>query len=157
MGQSSRLAPSIGPCSERTRSSHSLKRGQHPAQCTLVPPTVLHVHAGRLGKSSATRHDPEVVRSSSHASWLKLGHSSSMNWPGWWWCPASRTTVLTPARQRSVASVPPPAPEPTTTTTPSWSYSKRGIAQPSCGRSGSQSRSSNPRRKYPPFANDGPS
>ena len=83
MGQSSMLVPSTGPWTERLRNSQSLKRGQQPAQCTEVPPTVLHVHAGRPGKSVATRHDPEVVRSSSHASWPKLGHSSSMKSSGW--------------------------------------------------------------------------
>ena len=81
IGQSRMLVPSIGPCSERMRNSQSLNRGQQPAQCTDVPPTVLHVHAGRLGKSLATRHDPEVVRStavvevySDTATWRRLGY-----------------------------------------------------------------------------------
>ena len=53
-----------------------MNRGQQPAQCTVVPPTVLQIHAGRFGKSFATRHEPDVVRGSSQAIWLKAGHSS---------------------------------------------------------------------------------
>jgi hypothetical protein len=55
-----------------------LKRGLAPAQWVVVPPTALQVHAGRLGKSFAIRHEPEVVRVSSQAIWLNAGHSS------WW-------------------------------------------------------------------------
>jgi hypothetical protein len=110
------------PCSERSRSSQSLKRGQQPAQCTVVPPTALQVQVGRLGKSFVIRHDPEVVRLSSQASCAKEGHSSSMKSSGPWCAPASSSTTGTPAWHSSLASVPPPAPEPmmTTTSASSW-------------------------------------
>ena len=60
----------------RALSSWSLKRGVAPAQCVDEPPTALTVHAGRFGKSLATRKEPDVVRGSSHAIWLKASHSS---------------------------------------------------------------------------------
>ena len=56
--------------------SCSWMRSDAPAQCVVVPPTVLQIHAGRLGKSFAIRQVPDVVRLSSHASWLKANHSS---------------------------------------------------------------------------------
>ena len=62
--------------------SCGMKRGQQPAQCTVVPPTVLHVHAGRLGKSLAIRKEPDVVRWSSHASCVNERHSSLMKSSG---------------------------------------------------------------------------
>jgi hypothetical protein len=98
-----------------------MKRGQQPAQWTVVPPTVLHVHAGRFGKSFATRNEPDVVRASSQASCLNERHSSLTKSSGRWWRPASSTTTFTPFWQSSLASVPPPAPEPTMTTTSSSS------------------------------------
>ena len=98
-----------------------MKRGQQPAQCTVVPPTVLHVQAGRFGKSLATRYEPEAVRLSSHASCLNERHSSLMKSSGVRWRPASSTTTLTPFWHSSLASVPPPAPDPTMTTTSSSS------------------------------------
>ena len=64
-----------------------MKRGQQPAQCVVVPPTVLHVHAGRLGKSRATRNDPDVVRLSSQASCVNERHSSLTKSSGVWWRP----------------------------------------------------------------------
>jgi len=56
--------------------SWSLKRGQAPAQWVEVPPTALTVHAGRFGKSLATRQLPEVVRRSVQAICWNAGHSS---------------------------------------------------------------------------------
>ena len=77
-GQSSRLAPAISPYSLLARNSCSWKRSEAPAQCTVLPPTVLQIQAGRLGKSLATRQVPDVVRLSSQASWMKESHSSFM-------------------------------------------------------------------------------
>src|SRR5882672_3790963 len=94
-------------------------RSDAPAQCAVVPPTVLHIHAGKPGKSFATRHDPDVVRLSSHASWPNDAHSSLMKVAGDSRLPASNSTTLMPFWHNSFASVPPPAPEPMTTTTPS--------------------------------------
>lgn len=51
-------------------------RSEAPAQCVVVPPTVLQIHAGRLGKSVAIRQSPVEKRLSSQASWPKLSHSS---------------------------------------------------------------------------------
>ncbi len=73
-----------------------MKRGQQPAQCTVVPPTVLQVHAGRLGKSFVMRKEPDVVRLSSHASCLNERHSSLMKSSGEWLRPASSTTTFWP-------------------------------------------------------------
>ena len=56
--------------------SCSSKRSDAPAQCTVDPPTDLTIHAGRLGKSFATRQLPDVVRMSFQASCVKLSHSS---------------------------------------------------------------------------------
>ena len=98
-----------------------MKRGQQPAQWTVVPPTVLQVQAGSSGKSRAMRNEPEVVRLSSQASCLNERHSSLTNSSGVWWRPDSRTTTFTPFWQSSLARVPPPAPEPTMTTTSSSS------------------------------------
>ena len=53
-----------------------MKRGVAPAQWVVVPPTALTIQVGRLGKSVATRQDPDVVRLSSQAIWLNAGHSS---------------------------------------------------------------------------------
>ena len=53
-------------------------RSDAPAQCVVVPPTVLQIQAGRFGKSLATRQVPDVVRLSSQASWRKAFHSSFM-------------------------------------------------------------------------------
>jgi hypothetical protein len=44
----------------------------------VVPPTVLQIQAGRLGKSLATRQLPDVARLSSQASCKKEFHSSFM-------------------------------------------------------------------------------
>ncbi len=92
-----------------------------PAQCVVVPPTVLQIHAGRFGKSLAMRQLPEVVRVSLQASWLNEGHSSLTKVP--WFCraPASSSTTGMPFWQSSLARVPPPAPEPMITTTESSS------------------------------------
>ena len=53
-------------------------RSDAPAQCVVVPPTVLQIQAGRFGKSLATRQLPEVVRLSSQASCRNEFHSSLM-------------------------------------------------------------------------------
>ena len=137
--------PSIGPCSERLRNSQSLKRGQQPAQCTEVPPTVLHVHAGRPGKSVATRHDPEVVRSSSHASWPKLGHSSSMKSSGLWWRAGLEDDRLHAALAELVGERAAAGAGADDDHHVASLSSKRGIAHASCSGSGSQSRSLKPR------------
>src|SRR5512140_561520 len=94
-------------------------RSDAPAQCVVVPPTVLQIHAGRPEKSLATRHVPDVVRLSSHANWPNDAHSSLMNVAGDSRLPASSRTTLAPLLHNSFASVPPPAPEPMTTTTES--------------------------------------
>src|ERR1700744_5358702 len=88
-----------------------------PAQCVVVPPTVLQIHAGRFGKSFATRHEPDVVRVSSHESILKASHSDVEKSPCVCDLPASSTTTSMPFCASSFASVPPPAPDPMTTTT----------------------------------------
>jgi hypothetical protein len=75
-GQSSRLAPGSSPYSLLTRSSCGWKRSDAPAQCTVLPPTVLQIQAGRFGKSLATCQLPEVVRLSSQDSCRKAFHSS---------------------------------------------------------------------------------
>jgi hypothetical protein len=99
------------------RNSCSLKRGHAPAQCVVVPPTILHVHAGRPGKSRAILHDPEVVRGSSQAILLNASHSSFTKSSWVRRGPASSSTTRTPCWQSSLARVPPPAPDPITTTT----------------------------------------
>ena len=76
IGQSSRLAPSMAPYSLSTWNSCSWRRREAPAQCTVEPPTALTIQAGSPEKSFATRQSPLVVRASSQATWLKLGHSS---------------------------------------------------------------------------------
>ena len=53
-----------------------MKRGVAPAQCVVVPPTALTIHAGRFGKFSDTRHEPLVVRMSNQAIWENAAHSS---------------------------------------------------------------------------------
>src|SRR5690242_9988671 len=99
-------------------------RSDAPAQCVVVPPTVLHNHVGSPGKSLATRHEPDVVRLSSQASCPNDAHSSLINVAGDSRLPASNKTTFTPCWHSSLASVPPPAPEPMTTTTESslWEY-----------------------------------
>ena len=92
------------------------KRSEAPAQCTVEPPTDFTIQAGRLAKSRATRHEPEVVRMSVQASWAKLSHSSLMKSAISLREPASRITTLMPFCASSLPSVPPPAPEPTMTT-----------------------------------------
>src|SRR6202171_1591056 len=94
-------------------------RSDAPAQCVVVPPTVLQIHVGRPEKSLATRHEPDVVRLSSQASWPKEAHSSLMNVAGDSRLPASSSTTFTPCLHNPFASVPPPAPEPITTMTES--------------------------------------
>src|SRR5262249_53844764 len=94
-------------------------RSDAPAQCVVVPPTVLQIQAGRPEKSLATRHEPEVVRLSVQASWPNEAHSSLMKVAGDSRLPASSNTTLIPCLHNSLASVPPPAPEPMTTTTES--------------------------------------
>ena len=95
-------------------------RSEAPAQWVVVPPTVLQIQAGRLGKSAARRAScPSVVRLSSQEIWRKLPHSlfwkvSMLSWP-----PASSSTTLMPFCASSLPSVPPPAPEPMITTTES--------------------------------------
>src|SRR5579871_1064937 len=133
--------------------SCSCRRSEAPAQCVVVPPTVLQVHAGRLGKSLATRQEPEAVRLSSHASCLKANHSSLRKVWGDWRSPASSRTTLKPLWQSSLASVPPPAPEPMMTTTESSLVSYRvtpqsllqaGFGLADSGGSGSHFRSLKP-------------
>src|SRR3954447_5730004 len=134
IGQSSRFAPSMSPYVERARNSYSWKRGHAPAQWAVVPPTILHVHVGRLGKSFDTRHVPDVVRLSSHAIWPNAFHSSLTSSSRVISGPASSSTTLTPRWHSSLASVPPPAPEPTTTTTSSSALSNRVMAALLSGR-----------------------
>src|SRR5579885_151723 len=140
--------------------SCSCSRSDAPAQWTVVPPTVLQIHAGRFGKSFAMRQVPDVVRLSSHASWLNANHSSLRNVAGDWRCPASSRTTFRPLRQSSLASVPPPAPEPTISTTESSLASYRGMIRvlhqagfglADSGGFGSHARSSKPRWIYPPY------
>ena len=76
IGQSARFAPAIAPYVLRALNSCGWKRNEAPAQCTVEPPTALTIHAGRLGKSCATRQVPDVVRMSFQASCPKLAHSS---------------------------------------------------------------------------------
>src|SRR3979411_3309478 len=92
-------------------------RSDAPAQCVVVPPTVLQIHVGRPEKSLATRHEPDVVRLSSQPSRPKEAHSSLINGAGDSRLPASSSTTFTPCLHNSFARVPPPAPEPMTTTT----------------------------------------
>src|SRR5215510_5771870 len=117
MGQSSKLAPATSPYTVRALNSWSLKRKAAPAQWIVVPPTAFTVQAGRLGKFLATRHEPEVVRLSSQAILLNIGHSSLTKSLISTRLPASRRTTLTPFWHSSLANVPPPAPEPIMTTT----------------------------------------
>ena len=123
IGQSRRFAPPTTPYSALVLNSCSWKRSEAPAQCVVVPPTVLQIQAGRFGKSLATRQEPEVERGSVHASCENEGHSSLMNAPVDWRSPASSTTTSMPFCASSLARVPPPAPLPTTTTTPESSRS----------------------------------
>src|SRR3954466_6450661 len=95
-----------------------MNRGVAPDQCVVEPPTALTIHAGRFGKSFATRQLPDVVRMSDQASCEKLSHSSLTKSCSSMRAPASRITTLTPFCAISLPSVPPPAPEPMITTTP---------------------------------------
>ncbi len=74
-----------------------------PAQWTVEPPTDFTIHAGRLGKSPATRQSPDVVRISVHASCVKLSHSLLMKFSSSVRGPASRITALTPFLREFVA------------------------------------------------------
>ena len=71
-------------------------RSDAPAQCVVVPPTVLQIHAGNSGKSFATRQLPDVVRLSVQASCPNDFHSSLMKVADDWRLPASSTTTFTP-------------------------------------------------------------
>src|SRR5216684_3017992 len=130
IGQSSRLAPGTLPYVLLTRNSCSSKRSDAPAQWTVEPPTDFTIHAGRLGKSLATRQSPDVVRISVHASCVKLSHSLLMKSWSSVRGPASRITALTPFCASSLPSVPPPAPEPIMTTTLSSFRSNFAIVYP---------------------------
>src|ERR1700735_3809015 len=134
IGQSSRLAPVRLPYVLRALNSCSWTRSEAPAQCTAEPPTDLTIHAGRLGKSCATRQEPDVVRMSFQASWVKLAHSSLMKSGISWRPPASRITTLMPFCASSLPSVPPPAPEPTMQTTVSSFRSNVALVASLCLR-----------------------
>src|ERR1700748_2469087 len=130
IGQSSILAPGTLPYALRILNSCSSTRSDAPAQWTVDPPTDLTIHAGKFGKSLATRQLPDVVRMSSHASCVKLSHSLLMkSWISLR-APASRITTLMPFWASSFPSVPPPAPDPTMPTTPSSFRSNFAMIRP---------------------------
>src|SRR6202007_654864 len=109
---------------QQIRAGHAAIRASDPEFMLGEPqrrerPPDLTIHAGRLGKSLATRQLPDVVRISVHASCVKLSHSLLMKSCSSVRGPASRITTLTPFWASSLPNAPPPAPEPTITTRPS--------------------------------------